>query len=535
MASPPEDLMDLDDPMELHDPMNLDDITDLGDPMDLDPPFYPLSTLPLDCWILILKNLSRADLASVCRTSRALFASSTPTLYRHVKINWTYPSLRAILSLLTVIRERPYLAVCVRDFEALPSRSHPPSRYGPFIHPTVRHRGSLCEFPETVAFAKDIISTAQFPSPEDWTNALEAGDPHAFVTILITQLRNIRSLCLDYTFVCTDGWPGRMIKHALFSTDKLPRFPRLTYVEYGFNAPRPFAGVHSDNVAAMYPSGNQEQFSGWFYLSSLQSLNIWLQSTDGILPETEGFSTNPAVNTPRLKSLLLVHVPMNQAKVGQLLSFAKSVDEIHLGLILNVRDDSPNASLDPFDQSRDLLQGLVSLRNTLRHLSIELAISTYPGGPPLADAWQADLLGHFEGSLKQFDHLRSAEVPMVFLLGLDKGDAEMKAANLARLLPRNLRQLCLRDNSVTTKCHWSIPRMISAVQHMVPYVPHATPWLEQISLRSFCGLGGRFSRLHAYLATESCMSVNRGIKFEVRNDAWSPGLWTDFRSLIRWL
>lgn len=71
------------------------------------------SSLPQDCWMIILGYLSFKDLLSVSATCKALRASSEPFLYRDIDWDWVTPSLRRILRLLRTILNRPDLASSV--------------------------------------------------------------------------------------------------------------------------------------------------------------------------------------------------------------------------------------------------------------------------------------------------------------------------------------------------------------------------------------------------------------------------------------
>ena len=76
-----------------------------------------------------------------------------------------------------------------------------------------------------------------------------------------------------------------MMRHALLSApeDTLSRFSGLSVVEYGLNVPGPrwFNDAGWDFIDA-FPVCNPDQFAGWFYLPSLKSLEIWLQSFEGV-------------------------------------------------------------------------------------------------------------------------------------------------------------------------------------------------------------------------------------------------------------
>lgn len=113
-------------------------------------------------------------------------------------------------------------------------------------------------FQNEVMVAKDIITKAQFPSLDNWIYALENGDPYAFVAVLLSQLHNLKSLQLDYTFVWQSGFTGLMMRHALLSAPEnaLSRFAELSIVEYGMNVPQSrefkFRGVSMGAMGAKH-------------------------------------------------------------------------------------------------------------------------------------------------------------------------------------------------------------------------------------------------------------------------------------------
>lgn len=51
---------------------------------------------------------------------------------------------------------------------------------------------------DVVQRAQAIVKRAEFPDLTKWNEALRDGHPYALVTILLSQLHNIRSLRLDY-------------------------------------------------------------------------------------------------------------------------------------------------------------------------------------------------------------------------------------------------------------------------------------------------------------------------------------------------
>lgn len=64
------------------------------------------------------------------------------------------------------------------------------------------------DYTDVIQRAQAIVDKAEFLDASSWHQALADGDAYAFATILLSQLHNLRSLRLDYTFVWRSGYPG---------------------------------------------------------------------------------------------------------------------------------------------------------------------------------------------------------------------------------------------------------------------------------------------------------------------------------------
>lgn len=60
---------------------------------------------------------------------------------------------------------------------------------------------------DVVTRAQAIVDEARFPDAAVWKKALQDGDTYAFVAILLSQLHNLCTLRLDFTFVWKSGFP----------------------------------------------------------------------------------------------------------------------------------------------------------------------------------------------------------------------------------------------------------------------------------------------------------------------------------------
>ncbi|KGO71947.1 hypothetical protein PITC_026670 [Penicillium italicum] len=215
-----------------------------------------LGNLPQDCWVQILDLLSPSDIASIVATSRDLQISSQRSLYHRIDIDWTRPPLKRVLTLFRDIYKRPDLAIYIHHVSMISSK---------LVYPEVGREDEWA-LPQIDGDWNQLSSLFQ---DEEWIHALEHGDPYAFVAILISQLHNLRSLQLDYSFVWETGFSGLMIKHARLSASEntLSRFSQLPIVEYGMNVPDP-GSLNKTRWKLMdaFPVCDPDQFEGWFYL-----------------------------------------------------------------------------------------------------------------------------------------------------------------------------------------------------------------------------------------------------------------------------
>ncbi|ODM14830.1 hypothetical protein SI65_09824 [Aspergillus cristatus] len=193
-------------------------------------------------------------------------------------MNWTWKytvPLRKLLLLFRTFFKRPGLVSSVQNLSLLSSTLS-------WICPTrnIIWRRESARFKDVVDKATYIIQCAQFDDAEDWKEALEGADLYAFAAVFIAQLPNIKSLCLDYSFVWLGGYPERMVTHALHSPGlALPAFKSLQLIDYWRNVPSMEEWVQDSNmdIPDEFPGSNKnDQFDGWFHLSSLQHLGIWL-------------------------------------------------------------------------------------------------------------------------------------------------------------------------------------------------------------------------------------------------------------------
>lgn len=194
---------------------------------------------------------------------------------------------------------------------------------------TDRQIVSRDEFKDILTRAQAIIDEARFPNAAMWKKALHNGNAYAFVAILLSQLHNLCALRLDFTFVWKSGFPGLMLKHALFTAPKgrLSTFECLAFVDYGSNVPiSPDSEYVDGGYVDGHPSCEPGQFMAWFYLPSLRTLWIWLQDCQEIL------ACKRRTSFDRVGSIVLARPNIREEEAIYLLYLMKVPKRLHVGM-----------------------------------------------------------------------------------------------------------------------------------------------------------------------------------------------------------
>ena len=232
------------------------------------------------------------EVVTTLSASGDLIASVRPSMYSTIAWEWnTVPQAR-ILRLLRAVLRFPELAANIQHVSILSSSQYAfteswkgdprDGQNGPLWNQ------NLEVFSDVVEQSQLIVERGQFPEASKWNGALQKGNSYAYVAILLSQLHNLESLQLDYSFVWKSGFPGLMMKHAVFSTPNtvLSSFHCLTAIDYGSNVPRSeeFDPIFNtfDKLNG-YPPCDPNQFMAWFHLPSIQSIFIWLRSCQDVM------------------------------------------------------------------------------------------------------------------------------------------------------------------------------------------------------------------------------------------------------------
>ena len=430
----------------------------------------PFSLLPQDCWSIIQKYLSSRDISSVSRTCQSLRASTEYLIYRDIVWNWTSVlPLRRLLHLLWTILRRPDLTSLVEHVSLLSGTSWACVKE---CDMDWDQESRLSCFASVVERSVEIVQYTQVPEQEEWIAALQDGNFYAFVAIFISQIRNIKTLRLDYSFVWMQGYPGRMMEHAVLSPNgTLPAFSQLELVDYGGNVPMPeeYFAEFNDPIPDSPPASfKHDQFSGWFYLPVLKHLEIWLRDTAKLKEQPPDLSN--------LHTLVLARSTIPETDVAFLLPRTRSLQNLHLGLTYSYENERV------FWDSDCIAHGLESVSSTVKRLSIGLDHAPVVVGHGHPDGRESERYKRVQQSLKKFTCLQTAELPMsLFVNYIPYPDDN---TDLSTIWPDTLREVSLRDDmSCTHECRWDELRMVNWAYDVLLNQRNAVPHLQQITIR----------------------------------------------------
>lgn len=471
--------------------------------------------LPSDCWLGILEYLSPADYWSLLFVSKSSSSLIEPFLFREIAWEWHPIPIRRILLLFRAILQKPERASHVRHLSLLSYQViSTAATWEPPICET-DCQGELAKFKDVLQHARATVKTAAFPDGDGWTSALESGNPYAFVSILLSQLHNLQSLRLDYSFVWQSGFPGLMLRHAL-SSPSLSKFDSLTDVDYGANVRRDEVcrGLPEIHDLPGYPECNPEQFPAWFYLPSLRSLKMWLRTKEGIeLPD------QPRPDLSRLQRLILARTTIPETQVPNILPLAPNLKTLHLGMTYRWEKEVA------LQNGPSIIQGLQSIKESLTNLSF--GVEYYP--PTMSDVYfqdgEEDLSIPFYGLLTHFPNLRSVEVPVNLLAGW----STEPSADLASGLPASVEQLCLRADYAPVDIEgWHEEEILDMLAYNVSKLRLHLPVLERVCVRKWVQFWNtklmeqKIDEVRAAFGKEQ-------IRFEFISDFVSNGIWTENR------
>ncbi|CAI7651454.1 unnamed protein product [Penicillium glandicola] len=441
----------------------------------------PLANLPYDCWLQVLECLPKHDLNNLSQVSHDTRASAEPFLYRSIHWDWKQPPIRKIMLLLRTISEQPRLAYHVWHVSLVWWDIELPHETEPSI-PTGDDDWAKTKlhFRPTLRWARKLIRDAKFLETVDtkWLGRLLDGDPYVYATLLVSQLHNLHSLRLDFSFVLEGGLPGKMLHHSLFGNAPpsiLSRFSKLEMVDYGSNMPLTY--VHN-GIKFVKPY----QFLPWFYLSSLKTFEMGLPSVEGI-PLLPWEVPKQSLNLSKLRSLVIARTSGFSEDIATMLSKIQYLESLHVGMAYKCRETAkflknPECLLRSFDTSSQ----------TLKHLSISLELL-----PCCVETFRRHMMDEtsgkpFHGMLKKFPNLKTASLPLNFLIGWGPRAYKLQ---LQDVLPLTLEALHMRSDL------WQASELIgfdmTVLMIFASFMIHEEQYGTHPSLRTFA-----YQELHDY-------------------------------------
>lgn len=470
-----------------------------------------------------MEYLSPEDHRSLLFVSKSINTFAELFVLRKIAWEWDPIPVRKVFLLFRAILRKPERAHHVRHFRLLSKEDfYKPEKLWPEAPKCeIDCKQEIARFPDVLGHAQGVVKTTEFPDANTWIHALENGNPFAFVSILLSQLHNLRSLSLDYSFIWKSGFPGLMLRHALSSPSKqLSQFDLLTNVDYGSNVRRdstcwwpadgqlyPYPEVHA------YPECNPEQFPAWFYLPALRSLKIWLRTKQGIeLPHRRP-------DLSRLERLILARATIYEAQVPSILSLAPSLKTLHLGMAYHRGKETA------LKDGAAIIEGLKYSKETLTNLSFGIEYYPPTGGEEYLSQGEYELSKPFYDLLKQFKNLLFVEVPVNILAGWSMEPS----SDLISGLPEGVEGLCLRvDYSGLFGEVWHEEQTTELVRYNLRKLKSHMPRLDRVWVRMWEGIyHDEDAEPRAISVSDACDQED--IYFQIWCDQLGNGLWTENR------
>lgn len=303
-----------------------------------------------------------------------------------------------------------------------------------------------------------------------------------------------------------------MLKHTLFSAPNgtMSKFAHLATVDYGSNVPLseeedPLHEYYTEG----YPSCDPSQFMAWFHLPSVVSISIWLRDFEDIITSQKQLE--------QVHTLVLARSTLADQEVYDLLQHTPNLKALHLGLAYKTSPalDNPFTTLD----------ALESVSQAVETLSMGVEYYPFSRGNHALDYNDSGNREAFQGFLKMFPKIRSAEVPITVLLGVFPEEApDIKTA-----LPSCLEELCLQwDSQEMMGQTWDWETNLhDRVRELLVDMRAHLPCLKRIVIRQmawFPEKHGDYEKERRELQTDCALA---GIDFQVVFDWLSLGRWTE--------
>lgn len=423
----------------------------------------PILSIPPEVLRAVFASLSRSDLWAVCLTHRYFRTLAESFLYAQIQWIWTSSQNPPIAQFLRSIVHRPELASLV-NVVILTGNS--------FDHDLRGYKQKSLKLPVTEVVLDGLVKYIEkihVPYAAQWIQELRAGTMDAFVTLLVSQLPNLRCLYLDKNFARESRLMGMMLRSALCEESQDSHLPSFT---------------HLQDVSVVYPGLGLEIRKYTDFRNTADVLPLfYIPSVEHI----ETFIDNPAAtfkwpgsDPPTPSKLISLDITMlREGHLGHVLSATRGLQKLQWDWYYrpDLRDQSVRNIID-----------LDQIALDLSHVQETLTDLTITAGSSLSQAEPENPTVTFRGSFKTFSRLhmlRKLEVPVVFLLGFSP--FEPNVVCLQEALPKSIQWLTMTDDLCLQQeweWEWEAAHLLGAIRSWLQDWKNSTPHLQGFRLSS---------------------------------------------------
>ena len=219
----------------------------------------------------------------------------------------------------------------------------------------------------------------------------------------------------------------------------------------------------------------------------------------------------------QVHTLVLARSTLADQQAYDLLQRTPNLKALHLGLAYK--------TAPALDNPYTILDSLEIVSQTIETLSMGVEYYPFSRGNHASDYSDWGNREAFQGFLKMFPKIRTAEVPITVLLGVFPEEAP----DIKTVLPGTLEDLCLQwDSQEMMGQTWDWEANLhNRVRELLVDLRSHFPSLKQIVVRQMAWFPeqyGDYEKERRELQTDCALA---GIDFQVVFDWLSPGLWTE--------
>jgi hypothetical protein len=395
-----------------------------------------LGKLPAEVLIEILKLVGTDELDVLSRACKSLRSLTVPYLYQDVRFDLVrrkfYQHFPAIPALFRSIHEHRDLARYVKhvtfgaNFDEY-TRSTDFRVDLPYLSKVPEHEFEC---------ALSAIGNVGFPTQAaaEWAEGLLLGSPTEWMALLLSQLQDIESLEIEHGIVMVDWYISKILAPGSYGSGQgvTCRFNSLKEVTLSPN--RDWTWHQQWYLAPI------KFLIGLFTLPSMDKIDMILPEPDRI----DKISLKRISMSFSLRKLVFRHSEVGFRSLGRILRATPHLEALQYDFVQNMDQIAYSFSrIAPWAELNRVLQAVKQSLKTLRVSTDWYWTDDEKDGGWVwpDDSWKQR--GRL-GSLQEFEQLHTVDIPIHVLLGWNPEHAP----KLRDVLPRNLRELCLRDDLI---------------------------------------------------------------------------------------